>query len=79
MVITIGGKEHKQGVSKAGKPYDFIVIHFLAPKKGVIGQACCEKLLDPGDVSFDDILVQQQYEIETDLDGNIVAMIPARP
>lgn len=79
MIITIGGKERKTGVSKAGKNYDFIVVHFLAPKKGVIGLGCCEKLLDPSSFSYDDILVNQAYEIETDLDGNIIGMIPARP
>ena len=79
MIITIGGKERKSGVSKAGKAYDFIVVYFLAPKKGVTGLACCEKLLEPSMFNYDDILVNQAYEIETDLDGEIIGMLPARP
>lgn len=78
MVITIGGKEHKAGTSKAGKPYDFNVIHFLGPKKNVFGNAACEKIVDPSVIAYDDILVNQAYEVETDLDGNIIRMQVAR-
>lgn len=78
MVIIVAGKQNKKGTSKAGRPYDFNVIHFCAPKKGVEGNAAQEKIVDQSVISYTDILVNQAYEVETDLDGNIIAMIPAR-
>lgn len=78
MVVLIGGKEHKKGTSKAGNAYDFNVLHFLAPKKNVYGLAAYEKIVDPTVISYDDILVNQHYEIETDMEGNITAMMAAK-
>lgn len=78
MVLVVAGKEHKSGVSKAGKAYDFIVIHTLAPRKGVIGKAAVEKIVDASVIGFDDILVNQAYDCDIDLDGNICAMLVAK-
>lgn len=74
MVITVNGKERRQGTSKKGSAYDFIVIHFLGPQRGVTGQAAIQKIIDPSVINYDDILVDQAYEIVPDLRGDIVAM-----
>ena len=78
MVIVVNGKERKSGTSKKGSQYDFIVLHFLAAQRGVIGKAAIQKILDPSVIAYDDILINQGYEIEVDLSGNIIAMKVAK-
>lgn len=74
MVVKIEGKEHRQGVSKAGKQYDFITLHFLAKQRGVEGLAAVSKIIDTALIPYDHILVGQHYELEPDLDGNIIGI-----
>lgn len=78
MVIVVNGKERKTGTSKKGSNYDFIVLHFLAAQRGVVGQAAIQKLVNPSVISYDDILVNQGYEVDVDLRGDIVAMKVAK-
>lgn len=78
MVIKIEGKEHRQGVSKRGNEYDFYVLHFLGVRSGVEGKAAYEKLVDPSVLPYDEILVNQCYDIETDFSGSIVKMRVAK-
>lgn len=78
MVVKIEGKEHRQGVSKAGNKYDFISLHFLAKQRGVDGQAAINKIVDTNVCSYNEILVGQHYDLELDLSGNIIAMRPAK-
>ena len=78
MVIVVNGKERKSGTSKKGSQYDFIVLHFLAAQRGVIGKAAIQKILDPSVIAYVDILINQGYEIEVDLSGNIIAMKVAK-
>lgn len=78
MVVKIEGKEHRQGVSKAGKNYDFINLHFLAKQNGVEGLAAVSKIVNTSVVRYEDILVGQHYDLEVDFSGNIIQMRPAK-
>lgn len=79
VVIYIGGKEHKTGNRKSdGKPYDLVIIHCLAAKKNVYGRAAEQKIIDQSIIAYDDILVNQEYEVDTDFDGNIIGLTPCR-
>lgn len=78
MIVKVEGKEHRQGVSKAGKNYDFIVLHFMARQNGVDGLAAVQKLVNTSVTSYESILVGQNYDLEPDFNGNIVAVRPAK-
>ena len=78
MIVKVEGKEHRQGVSKAGKNYDFIVLHFMARQNGVDGLAAVSKIVNTSVVSYDTILVGQNYDLEPDFDGNIIAVKPVK-
>lgn len=78
MVVKVEGKEHRQGVSKAGKSYDFINLHFLLKRRGVDGMAAVTKIVDTSVIPYEDILVGQYYDLEVDMFANIVGMRPAK-
>lgn len=78
MVVKVEGKAHRQGVSKAGKNYDFIVLHFLARESGVDGMAAVTKNINTSVCPYEQILVGQHYDLEVDFSGNIVGMRPAK-
>jgi len=78
MVVKIEGKEHRQGVSKAGKNYDFISLHFLARQTGVEGLAAVSKIVNTTVIPYDNIIVGQHYDLEVDFSGNIIGMHPAK-
>lgn len=76
MVIRLEGKCHRQGVSKAGKNYDFWLIYFLAPKRGVDGQAAFEQIVTDEVCDTESLLVGQHYDLEVGFDGKIESMLP---
>lgn len=78
MNIKIEGKEHREGKSKAGKDYNFNIIHFLAPRAGVEGLAAYEKIIDPALYSYDSLLTGAVYEVEVDMTGAITSIKPAK-
>lgn len=78
MVICLEGKEHRQGTSKRGSTYDFYVLHFLGKARGVEGQGAIQKLVDPEVIDYDKLLIGQHYDLEADLDGNIIAIKVAK-
>lgn len=78
MVVKIEGKEHRQGVSKAGKNYDFINLHFLGRQNGVEGLAAISKIMDTSVIPYENIIVGQHYDLEVDFSGNIISMHPAK-
>lgn len=78
MIVKVEGKEHREGVSKAGKNYNFNNVHFLARQRGVEGMAAVSKIVDTAVISYEDILVGQHYDLELDLGGNIIGMHPAK-
>lgn len=78
MNVVICGKVHRQGTSRAGRDYDFNEIHFLAPQRGIEGLAAVTKIVGKDVIAYDKILVQQSYDLEIDLQGNIISMRPSR-
>lgn len=78
MVVKIEGKEHRQGVSKTGRNYDFIVLHFLAKQRYVDGMAAITKNVNSDTVDYAQILVGQHYDLDIDLSGNITGMRTAK-
>lgn len=78
MVVKVEGKEHREGVSKAGRNYNFNVLHFMGRQAGVEGLAAITKIVDTSVISYDDILVGQHYELEPDFNGNIISVHPAK-
>lgn len=78
MIVKVEGKEHREGVSKAGKNYNFNNVHFLARQRGVEGMAAVSKIVDATVISYEDILVGQHYDLELDLSGNIIGMHPSK-
>lgn len=78
MIVKVEGKEHREGVSKAGKNYNFNVLHFMARQAGVEGLAAVTKIVDVNVISYDNIIVGQHYDLEPDLRGNIIGMRPAK-
>lgn len=78
MTVKIEGKSHRQGVSKAGKNYDFVTLHFLARENGVEGYAAVSKNINTSVYAYDKILVGQHYDLEVDFSGNVIGMTPAK-
>lgn len=79
MIVQIVGKSHRSGTSKkTGRDYDFTEIHFLCPSRNVEGQSCRTAIIGSEVCRTDSILINQHYELETDLDGNIIKVRPAK-
>lgn len=79
MIVKIEGKMRRSGVSKkTGNSYDMGFVYFLAPQRGVEGQAAMEKVVDPEEIDLDKILVGQYYELEIDLNGRLIGLRPAK-
>lgn len=80
MIITVCGKNHRSGLSsKTGRPYDFTELHFTAIRKNVVGQAAVTSNIDATIIKNDDIIVGADYNIETDIDGEILSMTICEP
>lgn len=78
MNVKIEGKVHREGVSRSGKEYSFHEIHFLAPLRGVDGKGACTKIVNDRVIRYDDILIGQVYNMELDINGDVVSLSPAR-
>lgn len=79
MIVKLEGKQHLKGVSRrTGSPYDFITIHFLQKSANVDGLAAMTKNISPSIVDYDRLIVGQHYDFQTDLDGNIITVVPAK-
>lgn len=78
MRVKVIGKTRRTGVSKrTGQNYDFIEIHYVAPTRGVIGEAALTTTIDPGLFPFDN-LVPGLYNFEFDNRGSLVALAPVQ-
>lgn len=77
MKVRLVGKERRTGVSKkTGKTYDFVVIHYIAPARGVIGEAAQTVIIDPGLFPFENI-APGMFDLEFDNRGNVLALTAA--
>lgn len=78
MKIRIVGKVHRSGTSsKTGKSYNFIELHAVLPKRGVIGEAAQTITMDPDIYPFDQI-APGIYNAEFDNGGNLLSLAPAQ-
>lgn len=65
MIVEIIGKQHREGVSlKTGKEYNFNVVYFIGPDRGVIGAKGQEVILDSDLYSLESIEVGDRYDIQ---------------
>ena len=75
MKIKVLGKEHKSGTSKKnGKPYDFNVLYYTAPRFGVEGISSESALIPPDAISLADIVIGKDYEVDYDGRGYFVGI-----
>ena len=78
MRIHVVGKVHRHGTSaKSGRAYDFVEVHFVAPKRGVVGEAAQTMTMDPQLYSFDNI-TPGVYEVQFDNSGTLLSMAPVQ-
>lgn len=76
MLGKIIGKARRTGVSKrTGQNYDFVEIHYIAPARGVVGEAALTATIDPTLYPFDKI-VPGPYNLDFDNRGSLVALVP---
>ncbi|MGO5096775.1 hypothetical protein ACTQ34_13280 [Agathobaculum sp. LCP25S3_E8] len=79
MRITVVGKVHRTGVSKkTGNNYNFIELHFVAPSRGVEGEAAQTVTMDPSVFPYDQI-GRGLYNIDFDRNGNPLSLHPVQP
>lgn len=65
MIVEIIGKQHREGVSKkTGNSYNFNVVYYVGPDRGVIGSRGMEILLEPDLFPLHDIQLGARYDIE---------------
>lgn len=75
MIATVLGKQYRKGKSsRTGRDYEFAVIQFAAPARGVEGQQAKEKIIDGSILAYDRIVVGARYNVDNDFDGNILSM-----
>lgn len=78
MRIHVVGKVHRRGTSaKSGRAYDFVEVHFVAPKRGVVGEAAQTLTMDPQLYPFDNI-TPGVYEVQFDNEGTPLSMTPVQ-
>lgn len=75
MKVKIVGKVRRSGVSKSGRKYDFIELHFVAPARGVIGEAAQTMTLDSEMYPFENINTGF-YDVQFDNRGTPMSMTP---
>lgn len=74
MKVTVVGKREMMGKSKkTGNEYHFISVHYLAPKRLVVGKAGFEMSLDPAEYPFNSIHIDQEYDVEFSPDGDLLS------
>lgn len=79
MKIKVIGKAHREGVAKkTGNPYNFNQVHFTGPDRGVEGLAAQILNLDPSTISYADIKLNAEYEVEFNNRGYVVGFTPVK-
>lgn len=79
MILKVEGIAHMKGVSKkTGNSYDFYTIHFLSKLRNVNGLAAMTKNISTDVTGIDRVIVGQHYNVETDLNGKVISITPAK-
>lgn len=72
MHAVLLGKVHRNGTSKAGKPYDFTACSVSYSAFGVEGVQASEVFVDSRMIQFDALKVNGLYEFDYDAKGNLL-------
>ena len=79
MKIRIVGKMQRSGVSKkTGRNYSFVELHYIAPARGVTGDAALTTVIDTDLYPYDNI-APGLYNLEFDHKGRAVSLTPIQP
>ena len=77
--IKVIGKAHLEGKSKRiGKEYNFNQVHYTGPDRGVEGIAALTLSLNPVLISYDDIKLNAEYEVDFGPRGYVVVFRPVK-
>lgn len=77
MKISIVGKVHRTGISKSGRHYDFVELHFVAPARGVEGEAAQTVTFDPQVFPYEQI-GRGTYNADFDSRGSLLSLTPVQ-
>lgn len=77
MKITVIGKSRRTGISKSGRNYDFVELHYVAPARGVEGEAAQTVTMDPQIYPYDQIN-RGLYLIDFDNRGRPLSLTPVQ-
>lgn len=72
MHAVLLGKVRRNGVSKAGKPYDFTSCSVSYPVFGVEGVQVSEFLVDSRLIQYDALKIGDHYDFDYDSKGNLI-------
>lgn len=74
MIINVIGKRHFSGTSKkSGKPFDFSEVYYIGTQRNIEGQAGLSFTVDPSVLSFPEIVVGADYNVEFGPGGYLVS------
>lgn len=75
MRMEIVGKIRRQGTSsKTGKPFDFVELHCIAPKRGVEGKSVLTVTVDSGLLDYDRMELPGEYVVDFDNTGRVLGI-----
>lgn len=72
MHAVLLGKVRRNGMSKAGKPYDFTACSVSYSAFGVEGSQVAEVIVDPRMIQFDALEIGDRYDFDYDHKGNLL-------
>lgn len=72
MHAVLLGKVRRNGMSKAGKPYDFTVCSVSYSAFGVEGSQVAEVFVDARMIQFDALMIGDHYNFDYDAKGNLL-------
>lgn len=72
MHAVLLGKVRRNGISKAGKPYDFTACSVSYSVFGVEGVQVSEVLVDSCMIQFDALKIGDHYDFDYDNKGNLL-------
>ena len=79
MKIKVIGKAHREGLAKkTGSPYNFNQVHYTGPDRGVEGLAALTLTLDPSLISYADIKLNAEYDVDFGPRGYVVGFTPVK-
>lgn len=74
MIINVIGKRHCSGTSKnSGKPFDFSEVFFIGQQRNVEGQAGLSFTVDLSLISYSEIVIGADYNVEFGPGGYLVS------